>query len=343
MSDIIKSKKLISLIAVIAVLLSSLGFASISNATVSKEPRLNVRTLYMTKDSTYKLRVYNTKKSYSLNYSSSDNNIVYIKKSISKSCRLKSKSSGTAYITANVLDESNSQICSLKCKVIVSPPAISVKFSKNKLKINQGDTKRLTAVVKPNVSSEQPRYSSDNTKIASVSSTGYVTAISAGQTIVRASISNGKEDTFIVIVSSTSKNSTDNNDLEESNSPTSSAAPDNSIDDSSTTESKQNDKNKPTYSPATSEKPVQGNSGYYYNNREKPDFKVNPFLMGNDDNDSTTPAHEDYVHNDEYEKNDAEPEHTDLESIEMKLLFEQSYNDKINPPKHSKTIKSSVD
>ena len=177
---------------------------NITTAAVIKEPRLNVRTLSLAKDTTYKLRIYNTKKSYTTKFESDDTSIVSIRKPTEKACTLRPRSNGTTYITATITDEEDTLVTELKCKVTISPPAISFKFAKKKVKLDVGQSRKPKTITKPNITAEQPKYCSDNPLIATVSSTGTIVGLSVGQTVIRASIANGRQDSIIVIVSSSS-------------------------------------------------------------------------------------------------------------------------------------------
>ncbi len=190
-------RRIISFLLIISL---CMAFCNTADAAVSRTPRLSMKTLYIAKDNTYKLHIYNTKPEYTTEFSSSDSDIVMIKKNKIKNCRLKANAIGTATITAKVFDETGSEITTLKCKVVVSPPALSIKFTKRKVKLNTGRSRIIKAVIKPNISYEQPKYTSDDTGIATISSTGVVTAISEGQTTIRATIANGSTASCIITV-----------------------------------------------------------------------------------------------------------------------------------------------
>lgn len=193
--------KRINLIIFAISIICSLSLSSISYAAVSKSPRLNIKNLSLAKGSTYKLRLYNIGKDYSVSFQSSDEDTAAIKSTNGNSCTIKAKSSGQAVITTLVSDENNETVSELKCKVSVTPPAVSVKFCKKKLKLTVGQTKKVKISKKPLSSFEQPRFISDNPSIASVSSNGTVTAHSAGKTTIRVSIANGKGGVCKVTVS----------------------------------------------------------------------------------------------------------------------------------------------
>lgn len=188
------------IIAIIACMITTSANYGVSMAAVSRMPKLNVRVLNITRASSYKLRVYNTRENYTVLFESADNSIVSISKPKDNSCRVNPKSSGNTTIFAYVYDSEDELVSTLTCKVIVSPTAASVKFKKKKYTLCEGTTKKIKAVIKPNISNEMPLYSSDDTSVATVSSNGTVTAISAGQTVIRAAISNGRSSSYTLVV-----------------------------------------------------------------------------------------------------------------------------------------------
>lgn len=202
----------------ITVLLVCILPVNTSKAMV-REPKLNFRYLSATRHTTYKLNVYNMQPEYTVTFSSSNTGVVAIRKAKAKSCRLKTKASGNATITADIYDSDDNIITSLKCRVTVSPSAVSIKFNKHKIKLTEGSSKTVRAVIKPNISAEQPLYISDDPDIATVSSTGTVMGISEGRTTIRASISNGKEASYTIIVEPGSNENNEWEDDEEDSTP----------------------------------------------------------------------------------------------------------------------------
>lgn len=173
-------------------IICSLSLSNISYAAVSKSPRLNIKNLSLAKGSTYKLRLYNISSDNTVSFQSSDTDTVIIKSAKGNSCTIKARSSGQTVITAVVSDDNGETISELKCKVTVTPPAVSVKFCKKKLKLTVGQSRKVKVSKKPLSSFEQPRFISDDPSIASVSSNGTITGHAAGKTIIRVSIANGK-------------------------------------------------------------------------------------------------------------------------------------------------------
>lgn len=195
-----KRIRILLITVIIACMITTTGNYGISMAAVSRMPKLNVRVLNITKSSSYKLRVYNTLATYTVLFESADNSIVSISKPKDNSCRVNPKSSGNTTIFAYVYDSDDELVSTLTCKVIVSPTAASVKFKKKRYALCEGTTKKIKAVIKPNISNEMPLYSSDDISVATVSSNGTVTAISAGQTVIHATISNGRSSSYTLIV-----------------------------------------------------------------------------------------------------------------------------------------------
>lgn len=185
-----KLKLSIIIIMLFTIIVGSLSITSTSYAIV-KEPRMNVKTLSLAKKSKYTIRVYNTT-DYTVSFSSSDTKVVYIKEYTNSSCCIRTKSPGLAYITASLTNDTSGEVTALKCKVKVSPLAISIKLPKKKLKLTVGQSVRLKYNIKPNISAEQPRFVSEHPSVASVSSTGMVTALAPGKVNIRAYISNGR-------------------------------------------------------------------------------------------------------------------------------------------------------
>lgn len=177
-----------------------------SSASISRSPRLNVRNLSLTKNKSYTIRLYNIKAEQTISFKSSNKSVVQIKHTASKFCVIRGKSTGSATVTATINDQEADSVSKLKCKVNVSPPALSVKFNNKKYKMVEGTTKKIKVSVKPNTSSERPVFKSDNESVATISSSGIVNALSPGKTVIHAVIANGKEATVkIVVVQSDSK------------------------------------------------------------------------------------------------------------------------------------------
>ncbi len=209
---------LISKYFIIPILILALGMGTVSTASAAaRPPKFSIKSLYMTKKTSYKLRVYNTSPDYKIEFRSEDPEIVRITKVMSKYCRIKPISIGSTTISATVYDKDKNIIEELRCKVNVSIPALSIKFAKKKLNIIEGNTRVLKTIVKPNISREFPIFTSDDTKIATISTTGVITAVSVGQTTVRATLENGKFAACLVTVRPSQDTGDDKPDIDKDN------------------------------------------------------------------------------------------------------------------------------
>ena len=113
--------------------------------------------------------------------------------------KVTAKKSGTATITVTSAD--NEEI-KKTCEVKVITPVTDVTMSPKTLTLNEGKTGQLTATVAPsNADNKNVTWKSDNEKVATVSSTGKVTAKKAGTaTITVTTVDGGKTATCKVTV-----------------------------------------------------------------------------------------------------------------------------------------------
>lgn len=119
----------------------------------------------------------------SVSWSSSNSGVA----SVDSSGRVTAHSAGSATITAMI--NSGTRSVSATCRVTVETP--SIELSATSLSMEIGDTKTLTAYVKP--SGQSVSWSSSDTSVATVSSNGQVTAVGAGSATIRAEVSaNGR-------------------------------------------------------------------------------------------------------------------------------------------------------
>jgi len=183
---------------------------SITYASI-RTPRLNIRTLSLVKGKSYKLRLYNTSSNHTISFESEDPEIASLRNVRKNSCSIKAKSSGQTTVTAYITDNTTEEVTELNCKVTVTPPAVTVKFCKKKLKLQLGMSKKAKISIKPATSLELPRFFSDDPEIASVSSNGTVTANKVGKTTIRVSIGNGKAALCKIVVKD-NKNNEDSDD-----------------------------------------------------------------------------------------------------------------------------------
>ena len=112
----------------------------------------------------------------SVTWTSSSNSVV----TVSSTGVVTAKAAGTATITVTTVDGAKTATCAVTVKA--APVAVTgVSLNKSYLSMSVGDTETLTATVLPsNATDKSVTWSSNNTSVATVSSTGVVTANEIG-------------------------------------------------------------------------------------------------------------------------------------------------------------------
>ena len=158
-------------------------------AETQAEIKLNVKTKALVKDTKYTLKVYNLSGNQKASFKSSDPEIA----SVDEDGVVCGIANGTATITVTV-KEGLKTVATLTCEVTVGPPAISVKWTKSEVVLAVGKRTTLKTILLPYNTTEAVKFYSSDTEIATVSSTGKITAKAEGDTYVFAIIENGKLD-----------------------------------------------------------------------------------------------------------------------------------------------------
>ncbi len=114
---------------------------------------------------------------------------------ISASGVVTAKAQGTATITAKTTS-GKSAVCTVK----VLTPATSVKLIKTAISVNKGKTYTLKAMLSPSSSNDTVKWTSSNTKVATVSSSGVVKGIAKGTATITVTTGSGKKATCMVTV-----------------------------------------------------------------------------------------------------------------------------------------------
>lgn len=172
-------KKFTSLL--VFVLLISMVLPAGTSFAAGKKPKLNMKKLNMTVGSTFSLRVYNAKKKHKITFTSSKPSIATVKTE-TQNARYASVSAlaiGSSVITVTV-KKGKKVVRNLKCRVRVSPNAVSIKFMKNQVSVPLSQRTRLETIIKPNTSVERPVFESSDESIAIVNSRGVVMGVSPG-------------------------------------------------------------------------------------------------------------------------------------------------------------------
>jgi len=157
--------------------------------------KLNVKSKSLVKDTTFTLKTYNVTDKQKVSYKSGSTSIA----TVDDAGLITAVDFGTSVITVTI-KEGTKTVTSLECEITVGPPALSVKLTKSEITLAVGDRTTLSAILKPNNTVEEAKFSSNDSSIASVSIGGRVTARTVGVTYIFASIGNGKYDMCKVTV-----------------------------------------------------------------------------------------------------------------------------------------------
>ena len=127
---------------------------------------------------------------YTLTWSISDKYVA----TISQDGMLTGKSAGAADLKV----KADNGVYAMLRVVVSEPKPTSVSVSPSSVTLTEGQSRYLTATVYPSNASQLVTWTSSNANIASVSSSGKVTAVNAGTAIITAKTSNGKSATCTV-------------------------------------------------------------------------------------------------------------------------------------------------
>lgn len=127
---------------------------------------------------------------YTLTWSISDKYVA----TISQDGLLTGKSEGAADLKV----KADNGVYAMLRVVVSEPKPTSVSVSPSSVTLTEGQSRYLTATVYPSNASQSVTWTSSNANIASVSSSGKVTAVNAGTAIITAKTSNGKSATCTV-------------------------------------------------------------------------------------------------------------------------------------------------
>lgn len=174
---------------------------TLANAAV-KKAKLNIKKLDVITGSDFTLRVYNLKKKQKVTYDSTNPEIATVEAlgKTGKRATVTGVAVGKCTINATV-KKGKKVLRRLKCKVVVSPSAISIKFLRKNVYLRPNEKLLLKTIIKPNTSTEQPIYECDNVEVATINSRGVVTAVAPGTATITATLlSTGQTTTCTVTV-----------------------------------------------------------------------------------------------------------------------------------------------
>jgi uncharacterized protein YjdB len=107
--------------------------------------------------------------------------------SVSSNGKVTAKKVGTATITCTTKDGKKTYTC----KITVKTPVTKVKLSKTKATLKKGKSVKLKATVTPSKAYQKVTWKSSNTKVATVSSSGKVTAKKKGTATITCTAADG--------------------------------------------------------------------------------------------------------------------------------------------------------
>ena len=171
-------------------------------AKKNKYIRMNVKSVTLSKNGMYKLRLYNTKKRQTIVFSSDNESIATVTSTTQpKLAVVTAVNPGNTYVRATISNSRGRVVRTLKVKIKVTPYAASVKLGKKKIYLNETKNTKLNTIIKPNISQEIPLYESSDTDVATVNSRGIVTAVAAGEAVITATLlSSGQSASCTVVV-----------------------------------------------------------------------------------------------------------------------------------------------
>ena len=171
-------------------------------AKKNKYIRMNVKSITLSKNGMYKLRLYNTKKRQTIVFSSDNEAVATVVSTTQpKLAVVTAVNPGNTYVRATISNSRGRVVRTLKVKVKLTPYAVSVKFVKKKIYLKETNNTKLNTIIKPNISQEIPLYESSDTDVATVNSRGIVTAVAAGEAVITATLlSSGQSASCTVVV-----------------------------------------------------------------------------------------------------------------------------------------------
>lgn len=166
------------------------GYKATCTVTVTKKKvtgvTLNKTSATITKGSTTTLTatVSPTGANKSVIWSTSDSSVA----TVSSTGKVTAKKAGTAKITATTVEGGYTATCQI---AVTEKTVTGVKLNRTSLSLDVGGTSTLTATISPSGASNSVTWSSSDPSVATVSSTGKVTAVKAGTATIMVKTASG--------------------------------------------------------------------------------------------------------------------------------------------------------
>ena len=148
-------------------------------------------TLTLGKGESYKLTAYTADTKATVTWSSSDSKIA----TVSANGTITGKGVGTAKITAKTAEGKTAS-----CTVTVKKAPSAVKLDKTSMTLGKGEAYNLKTTLPADSVSLKRTWKSSDTKVATVSSTGKITAVGTGTATISLTLFNGKTASCVVNV-----------------------------------------------------------------------------------------------------------------------------------------------
>lgn len=165
--------------------------------------KLNVRSKLMISGSSYTLKVYNLRENQTVSFKSDNTDILTVDQDGIMTAKDKD-SNGTAIVTATI-KEASKVVKTLECEITVGPAAVSIMLPPKMDVLTLEVDKKYPfleniLIIKPNTTVEIPSFSSSNTDVATISTTGKIAAKAIGTTKITATLENGSSVTCTLTV-----------------------------------------------------------------------------------------------------------------------------------------------
>ena len=166
-----------------------------------KTAKLSCKSKKIVKNKSFLLKVANVSEDHYIAFETEDPNIACITSTYARSCKVKGLSIGKTKIIVNIY-ENNQIIKSLKCKLTVTPPAVSVRFRTTDVTMTVDETLSLLPLItlKPKNTAEVPSFTVSNPALLQIDKKDKVTALGIGTVKVTATIKNGKSDVLTIYI-----------------------------------------------------------------------------------------------------------------------------------------------
>lgn len=171
---------------------TSYNVATAQAASIDKEKsdsyKLSLKSKILVKGKSFTLYTYNLSDTAKVSFKSADAEIA----SVTEDGVVTGNKVGTTVVTATIKD--GSYKTPLTCDITVGPPAISIKISRSRIILGNGNSDILNVIMKPSNTAEDAGFSSNDPSIVYTTPGGRITANKIGLTYLFAKIDARNDD-----------------------------------------------------------------------------------------------------------------------------------------------------